>query len=41
MEREDIRVVKNAFKDPKSYQNREQKLNYETVGISLIYLPFA
>jgi hypothetical protein len=33
MEREDIRMVKNAFKDPKNCQNNEHKLNYKTVGI--------
>ena len=33
MKREDIRVVKNAFKDPKNCQNREQKLNYHIVGV--------
>jgi hypothetical protein len=33
MGREDNRVVRNAFKDPKNYQNREHKLNYETVGV--------
>jgi hypothetical protein len=30
---EDIRVVKNAFKDPKNCQNREQELSYQMVGI--------
>jgi hypothetical protein len=33
MGKEDIRVVKNAFKDPKNCQNREYKLNYEILGV--------
>jgi hypothetical protein len=33
MEREDIRMVKIAFEDPKNYQNDEHKLNYKTVGV--------
>jgi hypothetical protein len=33
MEREDIRMVKIAFEDPKNCQNNEHKLNYNTVGI--------
>jgi hypothetical protein len=33
MGREDIRVVKNAFKDPKDCKIREQKLNYQMVGV--------
>ena len=33
MGKKDIRVVKNAFKDPKNCQNREHKLNNETVGV--------
>jgi hypothetical protein len=33
MGKEDIRKVKNAFKNPKNCQNREHKLNYETVMV--------
>ena len=33
MEREDIWVLQNTFNDPKNYKNREQKLNYKTVGV--------
>jgi hypothetical protein len=33
MGREDIRVLKDAFNDPKNCQNREQKLNYKIVGV--------
>jgi hypothetical protein len=33
MGREDIRMVKNAFKDPKNCQNNEYKLNHKTVGV--------
>jgi hypothetical protein len=33
MEREDIKVVINAFKGPKNCQNREHKLYYEMVGV--------
>jgi hypothetical protein len=33
MGRDDVRVVKYAFKDPKNYQNRDYKSNYETVGV--------
>jgi hypothetical protein len=31
--REDIRMVKNAFEDPKNFQNNEHKLNYKLVGV--------
>jgi hypothetical protein len=33
MERENIRMVKNAFEDPKNCKNNEYKLNYKTVGV--------
>jgi hypothetical protein len=32
-EREDIRMVKFAFDDPKNCQNNEYKLNYKIVGV--------
>jgi hypothetical protein len=33
MGREDIRMVKKAFEDPKNCQNNEHKLNHKTVGV--------
>jgi hypothetical protein len=33
MGREDIRVLKNTFNYPKNCQNREEKLNYKTIGV--------
>jgi hypothetical protein len=40
MGKEDIRMVKNAFEDPKNCQNNEHKLNHKIVGIqfALAYL---
>jgi hypothetical protein len=37
MGREDIRMVKNAFEDPKNCQNNEDKLNHKTVGIQSVF----
>jgi hypothetical protein len=33
LRREDIRVLKNTFNYPKNCQNREEKLNYKTIGV--------
>jgi hypothetical protein len=33
MGREDIRMVKYAFEDPKNCQNNEHKLNHKTIGV--------